>query len=161
MALGDTVDLVIFAWFNFREFREDKFANLGISRNYYYNSATVIEIDNSRILDFTKSPKITNSRISQIIRTIVSIIKITLQERLVFSGYTVRKQDEGPGVVVKAVCLSHRSLQFAPSSIRRRGRSALVDRLAASPVMHASRVRTPLKPTWVFQENLLVSPFSM
>ena len=37
-----TVDLVIFArFFNFREFREeDKFANLIITRNYYYNSAT-------------------------------------------------------------------------------------------------------------------------
>ena len=32
---------------------------------YYYNSATVIEVENSRILDFEKSPKITNLRKSK------------------------------------------------------------------------------------------------
>ena len=60
-----TVNLVIFGVFNFGEFREeDKFANLRISQNYYYNSSRLlnIEIDNSRILDFVKITKITNSR---------------------------------------------------------------------------------------------------
>ena len=37
-------------------------SRIGESReNYYYNSP-LIETDNSRSLDFTKSPKITNSR---------------------------------------------------------------------------------------------------
>ena len=34
-------------------------------KKYYYNSATIIEIDNSRALDLTKSPKITNLRKSK------------------------------------------------------------------------------------------------
>ena len=50
----------------FRKFREeDKFTKLEISQNYYYNIATIIEIDNSRISNFMKSPKITNSRKSK------------------------------------------------------------------------------------------------
>ena len=34
--------------------------------------------------------------------------------------------------------------------LQRRERGALVERLTASPVMNASRVRTFLKPAWVF-----------
>ena len=45
----------------------------------------------------------------------------------------------------------------------RRGRGALVDRLTASPAMHASRVIASLilSYKWGFQRNILVPRFSM
>ena len=59
-----TVDLIIFARFEFSQISRG--GQIQESREkYYYNSATIIAIDNSRILDYTESSKIANLRKSE------------------------------------------------------------------------------------------------